>query len=625
MPGRAARSEYRDLLVDYVIGLLGDREAGSGLLRARLPTSKWGETSDRLEGVARTMLPAAFLTRSDLAAEDLRRLRDTMCGLVEDGVTGQTDRWPRPTSSPQHLVEAASLSLAMLIARDSVWSTLAESARTGLVMWLRGCRKISPSNNNWILFPLVIDSFLLAVGEISRLEFERHWVATLKRIDKWYGGNGWYSDGNGRVFDYYNSFAFHFYLPLIANEVSDLPESAIIRGRLASYTTGLRRTIASDGEPLAWGRSLTYKFGLAAPLAVAALVDPTSSELLELGSTWGEVLAWWDARRILRDPEPVYLGWTRDDLGAVQRYSGAYSSNWALKAFVALMVKPDSEFWTGAQSEPLGSELSPVVGPPGVLLERKHGVATMHNHGIDHQQRSVPFYLDDEMYTKAAAVTSVAAVSKAAHYRPLLVGNRAWERQGRGVVAATTGHRGNVVGSKVTLTRPIPVVARLRILDRGRLRWIGPRVRGSAITLVSGVASIGGVEVAAFAFSGSSCPDTAVFDGWASSPAFENSVRTELGTIVGSSDGVIVGLRPIHGWLPQDAKNERITARLVGDTSKVLVVATLVGRERWISSESAASLLAGITASIEGLAVQVRGDAGEVALIDLTRGSSPVQ
>ena len=67
-------------------------------------------------------------------------------------------------------------------------------------------RRVDPSYSNWLLFSATVESFLRKAGAPS----DTYRISSsLRKIEEWYVGDGWYSDGLNFAFDYYNSFVIH--------------------------------------------------------------------------------------------------------------------------------------------------------------------------------------------------------------------------------------------------------------------------------------------------------------------------------------------------------------------------------------------------------------------------------
>ncbi|CAM5368393.1 hypothetical protein SPURM210S_08446 [Streptomyces purpurascens] len=139
-----------------------------------------------------------------------------MPGLIERYAAGlaagtdphSPDRWPPITDRGQPMVEAASLAIALHETRPWIWDRLDDRVRQRIADWLGGFVGAVVNDSNWRLFQVITEEFLASVGAPhSRREID----AGLARLEDWYRGDGWYTDGDGRKFDYYNAWALHLY------------------------------------------------------------------------------------------------------------------------------------------------------------------------------------------------------------------------------------------------------------------------------------------------------------------------------------------------------------------------------------------------------------------------------
>ncbi|MFD7322274.1 DUF2264 domain-containing protein [Streptomyces sp. NPDC059875] len=382
-----------------------------GLVDLPGPRPSWsGVRSDGLEGHARTFLLAA-LRVAGARGEDphghLPRYAEGLAaGTEEPGSTGP-DSWPLLTDVRQAVVESASVALGLRLTRPWLWDALDDRTRQRAVDWLLPALEPSPVDNNWWLFGLTVAGFLQDAGietDRAAATIER----SLDRIEKWYVGDGWYSDGDNRAFDHYNAWALHFYPVLHAHLAGD-------RDLLDRYGPRLRRHLDdhvhlfdADGAPLPYGRSLTYRFAAAAapwlgaltghtpltPGATRRLASGTLQYFLDRGAT--------DERGLLT------LGWHGPDAPVVQSYSGPASPYWAAKGFLGLLLPADHPAWTDSE-EPLPAERADTVRPvaPAALLIQStaaDGLVRLHNHGSNHVS-SDPSGADDSGYARYAYST----------------------------------------------------------------------------------------------------------------------------------------------------------------------------------------------------------------------------
>ncbi|MFD5596044.1 DUF2264 domain-containing protein [Streptomyces griseorubiginosus] len=351
--------------------LPGDRQSWSGRL------------SDGLEGYARTFLLAAL--RPDGA---------TLQRYAEGLAAGVSGVWPRIEDRSQPLVEAASIAFALRLTRESLWDRLDDGVRQRAAAWLGDALTAEAWPCNWELFPVTVAGFLESVGhepEACRKATDRG----LTRIEQWYVGDGWYTDGDGRKFDYYNGWAMHLYPVLHAWLARDERLLDLYGGRLSRHLQDYARLFGADGAPMHQGRSLTYRFATTAPLWLGALTGHTPLPPGETRRLASGALKYFLDRGAVDSHGLLTLGWHGPDPAVLQGYSGPASPYWASKGFLGLLLPADHEVWTAVE-EPAPSEradaLTPIAAPNWLLQSTvSDGVVRLHNHGSE-DVRYDPYY-----------------------------------------------------------------------------------------------------------------------------------------------------------------------------------------------------------------------------------------
>lgn len=167
-----------------------------------------GELSDGLEGFARTFMLAAFRVAADAGADLHGHLEFYRRGLLAGTDPDFREAWPRINVNRQALVEAASLVLGLHLSRSWLWDTLETREQDQVVSWLGGSVGVAIPDNNWVIFKVMVQEFIASTG---RPFHEEDITNGLARIEDWYVGDGWYSDGDGQRFDYYSGWAMHRY------------------------------------------------------------------------------------------------------------------------------------------------------------------------------------------------------------------------------------------------------------------------------------------------------------------------------------------------------------------------------------------------------------------------------
>ncbi|MET8243957.1 DUF2264 domain-containing protein [Streptomyces sp. NPDC005202] len=447
-------------------------------------TSWSGRLSDGLEGYARTLLLAAF--RRDENA--LQRYAD---GLA----AGALGVWPRIEDRSQPLVEAASIALALRLTKPLLWDRLDDAVRRRAAAWLGDALTAEPWPCNWELFPVTVGGFLQEIGyepDTARKAVDRG----LERIEQWYVGGGWYSDGPGRAFDYYNGWAMHLYPVLHAWLADDARLLDLYGGRLEAHLADYARLFGGNGAPVHQGRSLTYRFATTAPLWLGALTGRTPLPPGQTRRLASGALTYFLDRGAVDERGLLTLGWHGPDETVLQGYSGPASPYWASKGFLGLLLPPDHEVWTAVE-EPGPAERADAVTAvpaPNWLLQstRSDGLVRLHNHGSEDVRY-------DPYYTRLAYSTAT---------RP----------------SHTSYDNSVIVGDDASRTDIVP-------LGSGE-GWAASRhTAGGGITVTSLVAAHGAVEVRAHLVAGAA-PGTPVrVTGWAPT----EGVRADLEPAFGLS------------------------------------------------------------------------------------------
>ena len=106
----------------------------------------------------------------------------------------------------QTLVDAAFIAESILRSYDTLWMPLDSITKQRYIAEFTDLRRVDPSYSNWLLFSATVESFLRKAGASS----DTYRISSsLRKIEEWYIGDGWYSDGPNFAFDYYNSFVIH--------------------------------------------------------------------------------------------------------------------------------------------------------------------------------------------------------------------------------------------------------------------------------------------------------------------------------------------------------------------------------------------------------------------------------
>lgn len=536
--------------------------ASPGGAQYRLPgRASWsGVALDGLEGFARSFMTAAC--RIGGAGEDADPV------LVERyarGLDAGTDRrsgeaWPALTDCSQQMVEAASIAVGLHESRAWLWDRLDEKVRERVVDWLSGFVGARTWDNNWRLFQVVAEEFLASVGAPHR---RADIDEGLDRIEDWYVGEGWYTDGEGRNFDYYNAWALHLYPLLWARMAGEAgaERAAVYRERLSAFLAPYPEFFGADGAPVHQGRSLTYRFAVTAPVWLGALADCSP---LAPGLT--RRLASGTARYFVERGAPdarglLPLGWHGAFLPATQPYSGPASPYWASKGFLGLLLPAGHPVWT-ERERALPVEVADrctALPVPGWLLHgtRHDGIVRLVNHGSDHNAPTGPGE-DDPHYAKFGYSTANAPESAEHAWRKnvdghlaLLGADGAASRRSRirpvccaGRVAASRHEAELPDGAGVFDVETTSAVHGPWEVRAHRVRGLGGR-------------AVPGVREGGYAVAGGECPETSTGPGW---------------SLVRAASGLSSALVALHGWDGEPGTVREVAANAYGAHSATPVL-----------------------------------------------------
>ncbi|CAH2756413.1 hypothetical protein BUAKA3JSW_01302 [Bacteroides uniformis] len=255
----------------------------------------------------------------------------------------------------QTLVDAAYVAESFLRGYDALWMPLDSVTKQRYIEEFTSLRRINPLYTNWLLFTTTIEVFLWkanAKPDMYRID------STLRKINEWYVGDGWYSDGPGFAFDYYNSFALH---PMYFEALDELTESGKKQKdwagcsyeksikRMQRFGCILERFISPEGAFPVLGRSITYRTGVFQPLALLVWKGLLPKEL-----TNGQVRSaltcvfkrMYSDNRNFNEKGYFTLGFN----GKQPKVSNVYTDNGSLYmatlAFLPLGLPASHPFWT---------------------------------------------------------------------------------------------------------------------------------------------------------------------------------------------------------------------------------------------------------------------------------------
>lgn len=319
--------------------------------------SEHSRDTDSIEGASRFLpLLASLVARGEGVNFDL------MCGrsinlvdVIKTSLVSGTDPmskfyWGNVENFDQKIVEAADIALAIWISRGSVWEKLGEGDQSAILSWLELSLNKDIVDNNWHFFPLLISMVINQLDSTKPVLINHY-----DRIKQFYVGDGWFSDGEGEKFDYYNAWAFHYSLYWI-NNIDPNFDQEFIKVSSGKFSEKFKFFFGKNGFPF-FGRSVCYRLAAPAPLIASYLMklDVVDEELAarSFDATWKHFIE----NDALTNGVPTQ-GYYEKDLDFLDNYSGPASSLWSLRSLILLLQIPrGTGFWREEAGQlPIGVE-----------------------------------------------------------------------------------------------------------------------------------------------------------------------------------------------------------------------------------------------------------------------------
>ena len=304
---------------------------------------------------------APWLTLSDdntAEGKQRKQLREWALASYKNAVDPQSPDYLCWGIGGQNLVDAAYIAESFLRAYDTLWKPLDEVTKKRYLTEFAKLRHIDPPYTNWLLFSSTIESFMAKAGG----DYDQYRVnSACRKMEEWYVGDGWYSDGPVFAFDYYSSYVFHpMYLETLQAMVDAKANTRLDYKkyydrelkRCQKYSLILERFISPEGTFPAFGRSIPYRMATMQPLALMAWYQKLPSDLSngQVRAALTKVLhRMFDQENNFNEKGYLSIGFCGTSQKNVADW---YTNNGSLYmttlAFMPLGLPADHPFWTDA-------------------------------------------------------------------------------------------------------------------------------------------------------------------------------------------------------------------------------------------------------------------------------------
>ena len=313
-----------------------------------------------MEAIGRTMsgiAPWLALPDDDTKEGGLRKqLRTDLLRGLPRCVDPQSRDYLNFRTEHQPIVDAAFMAHGFLRAPQALWQPLDEVTKKRFVEEFMSLRDRKASYSNWLLFSGIIETFLMSIGE--KYDPVRIDIA-IRKMQEWYVGDGWYSDGPHFCMDYYNSFVIHPMLVDILKitsekKFSDKKDYDTAVKRMVRYSEFLERVISPEGTYPAFGRSITYRTAVFQALAQTALMEQLPEHVTPAQVRCGLTKVMqnmFDKDQNFDKNNWLVLGFNGSQQMIADTYTSIGSLYMATMGFLPLGLPANNRFWTDAAAD----------------------------------------------------------------------------------------------------------------------------------------------------------------------------------------------------------------------------------------------------------------------------------
>jgi len=286
-----------------------------------------------------------------------KQLREWALASYKNSVDPQSPDYLCWGVAGQNLVDAAYIAESFIRAYDALWVPLDDVTKQRYITEFKKLRSIEPPYTNWFLFSSTIESFIAkAVGLREYDDFRV--MMTIRKVEEWYVGDGWYADGPVFAFDYYSSYVFHaMYLETLQNMIDAKANTRLeyqkyydrALKRAQKFSIILERFISPEGTFPVIGRSTPYRMAAMQPLALMAWYQklPTDLSNGQVRAAMTQVMhRMYDQQQNYNDAGYLTIGFCGHQPETADWYTNNGSLYMTSLAFMPLGLAADHPFWT---------------------------------------------------------------------------------------------------------------------------------------------------------------------------------------------------------------------------------------------------------------------------------------
>lgn len=376
----STKQDFQALMHLFLDPLKPYYSAGGARLHLGETGVTYGQAAIELEAFSRplwALVPFWMGGGSDPEFEDIYRR-----GLAAGSDPENPEYWGECKDYDQCFVEMAAIACGLLNAPEKLWDPLSGAEKQNLARWLDQINHHQIPECNWQFFMILVN---LALKKCGMPYDPENMARGLARIDSYYSGDGWSTDGASPQKDYYIPWAIQYYGVLYAKFAADTdPErAALYRSRAELFAQQFIYWFDENGAALPYGRSLTYRF---AQNCFWAACVWAGLEPFPLGVMKGLIVRnfnWWLDQKMFDRDGILTIGYCYPQMYMAERYNAPGSPYWGMKSFILLALPDSHPFWS-AEAEPMPAldALKPMPHA-NMLVARTKGRVTAYAAGVN--------------------------------------------------------------------------------------------------------------------------------------------------------------------------------------------------------------------------------------------------
>lgn len=376
----STKQDFQALMHLFLDPLKPYYSAGGARLHLGETGVTYGQAAIELEAFSRplwALVPFWMGGGSDPEFEDIYRR-----GLAAGSDPENPEYWGDCKDYDQCFVEMAAIACGLLNAPEKLWDPLSGAEKQNLARWLDQINHHQIPECNWQFFMILVN---LALKKCGMPYDPENMARGLARIDSYYSGDGWSTDGASPQKDYYIPWAIQYYGVLYAKFAADTDpdRAALYRSRAELFARQFIYWFDENGAALPYGRSLTYRF---AQNCFWAACVWAGLEPFPLGVMKGLIVRnfnWWLDQKMFDRDGILTIGYCYPQMYMAERYNAPGSPYWGMKSFILLALPDSHPFWS-AETEPMPAldALKPMPHA-NMLVARTKGRVTAYAAGVN--------------------------------------------------------------------------------------------------------------------------------------------------------------------------------------------------------------------------------------------------